>query len=96
MKLLPKVEFGAALPQDLRIMLPELTLSALPRHLWLGIKVMASIAGLYALAAPSPWAGFDRSGMAHLAAKKTIDYDPVVTGSVPKIVPRQVKKAVKV
>ncbi|WP_156467821.1 MULTISPECIES: hypothetical protein [unclassified Methylobacterium] len=96
MKLLPKIQFEAALPRDFRIMLPELTLSALPRHLWLGIKVMASIAGLYTLAAPSPWAGFDRNAMAHLAAKKTIDYDPVITGSVPNIAPRPLKKPVKV
>ncbi|MBO1021633.1 hypothetical protein IPV08_16865 [Methylobacterium sp. SD274] len=77
-------------------MFPELTLSALPRHLWLGVKITASIAGLYTLAAPSPWAGFDRDAMAHLAAKKTIDYDPVIAGSVPKVEPRPLKKPVKV
>ncbi|MHC1998860.1 hypothetical protein ACYQR9_00125 (plasmid) [Methylobacterium sp. CM6241] len=77
-------------------MVPELTLSNFPCHIWLGIKAMAAIAALYALAAPSPWAGFDRNAMAHLAAKKTIEYDPVVTGSVPKAGQRAGKKPIKV
>lgn len=96
MKLSYKFDFGAIWLQGLPVMLPELTLSALPRHIWFGMKSMAAIAALYTLAAPSPWAGFDREGMAQLASKKTIDFDPIMTGSVPKSTPKVVKKTIKV
>ncbi|MCJ2074069.1 hypothetical protein MKK68_00120 [Methylobacterium sp. E-016] len=73
-------------------MSPEMTLSNLPRHVWTGVKAMAAVSALFFLAAPNPQANLDKGGLAKLAAKKAIDFDPIYTGSVPT---RPAKKNVK-
>jgi len=64
-------------------MSPKMSMHTFALRAWTGVKAMAVITGLLLFAIPSAQAMLDPGRKAGQIAKKVIDWDPIVTGSVP-------------
>lgn len=65
-------------------MLPELTLSALARHLWIGAKASLIVTAICTIAYRAAEPLVNRQAIARLASGKDVFQDPEMTGSINK------------
>jgi hypothetical protein len=68
--------------KDAPTVIPELSLSTVPRHLWTGAKAAMAVAVLVVAADRSLDPSLDHQAMARLSVGKPPMFDPVTTGSV--------------